>query len=139
MSVGLEKITRENWDECSRLEVRPEQRAFVNSNLLCIAEAQFHPGWCADAIYFEAQMVGFVMYEDDEDQDEWWISALMISADHQGKGYGKTAVLVLFPILLKKGCMVSPLLGGDKYSPVDGCNWGVSVVISIHKSLLCNR
>lgn len=104
ISIRLEKITRENWYECSTLEVRPEQREFVNSNLLCIAEAQFHPGWGAYAIYFEDQMVGFVMYEDDEDQDEWWISALMIAADHQGKGYGKTAVPVLFPILLQKGC-----------------------------------
>jgi len=105
MSTRLERISRENWYECSGLEVRPEQREFVNSNLLCIAEAQFHPGWGAYAIYDEDQMVGFVMYEDDEDQDEWWISALMIAADHQGKGYGKTALLVLFPILLQKGCI----------------------------------
>ena len=104
MSIRLEKITRENWYECSRLEVRPEQSEFVNSNLLCIAEVQFHPSWGAYAIYYEEQMIGFVMYEDDEDQDEWWISALMIAADHQGKGYGKTALQVLFPILLQKGC-----------------------------------
>jgi diamine N-acetyltransferase len=104
MSIRLGKITRENWYECSRLAVRAEQSKFVNSNLLCIAEVQFHPGWGAYAIYYEEQMVGFVMYEDDEDQDEWWISALMIAADHQGKGYGKTAVQVLFPILMQKGC-----------------------------------
>ena len=104
MSIRLDKITRENWYECSRLEVRLEQREFVNSNLLCIAEAQFHPGWGAYAIYFEDRMVGFVMYEDDEDQDVWWIGALMIAADHQGKGYGKTAVQGLVRILLQKGC-----------------------------------
>lgn len=43
MSIRLAPLTRENWCECSRLEVKPEQRAFVPSNLLCIAEAQFYP------------------------------------------------------------------------------------------------
>ena len=104
MHIRLEQLNRENWYECSRLEVKPEQRQFVRGNLLCIAEAQFYPGWGAYAIYDEDQMVGFVMYEDDEEQDEWWISALMIAADHQGQGCGEAAVQSLFPLLRQKGC-----------------------------------
>lgn len=104
MSVRLEPITRENWYECSQLEVKPEQKQFVSSNLLCIAEAQFYPGWGVYAIYHQDQMVGFAMYEDDDEQDDWWISALMIAADHQGKGYAKAALKVLLPLMRKKGC-----------------------------------
>jgi diamine N-acetyltransferase len=104
MNIRLDPISRENWYECSQLQVKPEQRQFVASNLLCIAEAQFYPGWGAYAIYAGDQMVGFTMYEDDEEQDEWWISALMISAGHQGKGYGKAAVQMLVPLMEKKGC-----------------------------------
>ena len=54
MGIRREKITSEKWYECSRLAVRPEQGEFVNSNLLCVAEVQFQPGWGAYAIYFFA-------------------------------------------------------------------------------------
>jgi diamine N-acetyltransferase len=104
MNVRLVPITRENWYECSQLEVKPEQKGFVSSNLLCIAEVQFYPGWEAYAIYNDDQMVGFVMVEDDEEQDEWWISALMIAAEHQGQGFGKAALQALLPLLSEKGC-----------------------------------
>lgn len=104
MSIRLGQITRENWYECSQLEVKPEQRPFVTSNLLCIAEMQFYPSWGAYAIYYKDQMVGFVMYEHDQEQDKWWISALMIAADHQGKGYGRAAVQALIPRMMQRGC-----------------------------------
>jgi diamine N-acetyltransferase len=104
MSIRLEPITRENWYECSQLEVKPEQQQFISSNLLCIAEVQFYPGWGAYTIYHGDQIVGFVMYEDDEEQDEWWISSLMIAASHQGKGYGKAAIQTLMHLLKQKGC-----------------------------------
>jgi diamine N-acetyltransferase len=104
MSIRLEQITRENWYECSQLEVKPEQRQFVSSNLLCIAEMQFYPSWGAYAIYHKDQMVGFVMYEHDQERDQWWISALMIAADHQGKGYGRAALQALISLMMQRGC-----------------------------------
>jgi diamine N-acetyltransferase len=104
MSIRLEPITRENWYECSQLEVKPEQRRFVSSNLLCIAEMQFYPSWGAYAIYDKDQMVGFVLYEHDQEQDEWWISSLMVAAAHQGKGYGRAALQALLPLIRQKGC-----------------------------------
>ncbi len=104
MSITLESISRENWYECSQLDVKPEQRRFVTSNLLCIAEVQFYPSWGAYAIYHMEQMVGFVMYEHDQEENEWWISALMIAAEHQGKGYGKAALQVLIQRMQQQGC-----------------------------------
>ena len=104
MSIRLEPINKENWYECSQLAVTPAQSAFISSNLLCIAEVQFYPTWGAFAVYADAQMVGFVMYEDDYEQEAWWISSLMISADQQGKGYGKGAVQALLTLLDDAGC-----------------------------------
>jgi diamine N-acetyltransferase len=104
MSIRLEKINADNWDECRQLDVEPEQTRFVSSNLLCIAEAQFHPGWGAYAVYFNDQMVGFTMYEDDGDQDQWWISSLMIAAGFQGAGYGKAAIRALLTKMEERGC-----------------------------------
>lgn len=104
MSIRLEPINKENWYECSQLAVTPAQSHFISSNLLCIAEVQFYPTWGAFAVYAAEQMVGFVMYEDDYEQEAWWISSLMISADQQGKGYGKAAVRALLPLLEEAGC-----------------------------------
>ncbi len=104
MSISLAPLNQENWYECSQLAVTPAQSHFISSNLLCIAEVQFYPGWDAFAIYADEQMVGFVMYEDDDEQEAWWISSLMIAADKQGKGYGKGAVAALLPVLRKRGC-----------------------------------
>jgi diamine N-acetyltransferase len=49
-------------------------------------------------------MVGFVMYEDDEEQERWWISTVMIAADYQGRGYAKAAIRKLIPILKQRDC-----------------------------------
>ncbi len=104
MSIRLEPITKENWYECSQLAVTPAQSHFISSNLLCIAEVQFYPTWDAFAIYIDEEMVGFVMVEDDYEQEAWWISSLMVAAEQQGKGYGKAAVHTLLPLLRKRGC-----------------------------------
>ena len=104
MSITLEPVTRENWYECSQLDVKPEQRHFVSSNVLCIAEMQFYPNCGAYVVYHEQQMVGFVMYEHDQEQDEWWVSALMIAADQQGQGYGKAALQALIALMQQQGC-----------------------------------
>ncbi|NNE42933.1 MAG: GNAT family N-acetyltransferase [Gemmatimonadetes bacterium] len=86
------------------MSVKPEQERFISSNLLCIAEVQFHPSWGAYALYHTDEMVGFVMYEHDEAEEEWWISSLMIAAEHQGKGYGRLAVKALIDLLTSQGC-----------------------------------
>jgi len=44
-------------------------------------------------------MVGFVMYADPasppDDQGRTWILRIMIGQDHQGKGYGRAAMIAL--------------------------------------------
>jgi diamine N-acetyltransferase len=103
-TIRLETISKDNWYECSRLRVKPEQEPFVASNLLCIAEMQFYPGWRAYAIYHQEQMVGFALVEHDEEANEWWISQLMITAEQQGKGYGKAAARELIRLMWEVGC-----------------------------------
>ena len=104
MSIRLEQINIDNWFECSQLSVKPEQERFVSSNLLCIAEVQFYPSWGAYALYHSDEMVGFVMYEHDEPEEEWWVSSLMIAAEHQGKRYGRLAMTALINLIVAQGC-----------------------------------
>jgi diamine N-acetyltransferase len=51
MTVELRDITRDNWLECIRLQVRDDQKTFVASNVFSIAQAQFFPDVHPQAIY----------------------------------------------------------------------------------------
>ena len=104
MNIRLEQIDINNWFECSQLKVKPDQEQFVTSNMVCIAEVQFYPSWGAYAIYHDEKMVGFCMYEYDQEEKEWWISNLMMASTHQGRGYGRLAVEALIDLMKAKGC-----------------------------------
>ena len=104
MSIRLVPLDASNWFECSQLRVRPDQERFVTSNMLCIAEVQFYPSWGAYAIYHRDEMVGFAMYEHDQEVDQWWINNLMIAAEHQGRRYGRLATEALMDLMVAQGC-----------------------------------
>jgi diamine N-acetyltransferase len=91
-TVTLEPITVDNWEECAALEVKPEQGAYIPSNLRSIAAAQFYPDTDAVAIYAGEEMVGFAMYGLDVVSGKWKIFRLMIDGAHQNKGYGRAAM-----------------------------------------------
>ena len=94
MDVTLRPITKDNWFACIKLKVRPDQESFVASNVFSIAEAQFFPEVTPEAIYAGEDMVGFVMWGEDKDENpgDIWIWRLMIAADQQGHGYGRAAM-----------------------------------------------
>ncbi len=97
--VHLREINQDNWKQAIRLDVAPEQKRFVASNLYSIAEAIFNPTFAPLAIYDEAAstskaetMVGFLMYGTNTDNDELWILRLMVDQQYQGRGYGRAAM-----------------------------------------------
>jgi len=71
--------------------------------LVCIAEVQFYPDWDAYAFYAGEQLIGFTMLECNE-EEEWWISSLMIAAAYQGQGYGRLALAALIERVVAQGC-----------------------------------
>ncbi len=96
--VRFEPITVANWKACIALELDESQRDFVPSNLYSIAESQFYPEARPLAIFnandeMIGQMVGFVMYGRDGVSGKWKIFRLMIDRQHQGHGYGRSAML----------------------------------------------
>jgi diamine N-acetyltransferase len=97
MAITLRELTRDTWEECVDLEVAEDQRDFVSSNLVSLAEAQFYPGTVCRAVYADEVMVGFVMYGPDaeyapDEQGAYAFVRLMIDRHHQGKGYGRAAI-----------------------------------------------
>ncbi len=99
MAVTLRPLTIDTWDDCIDLKVRDDQTEFIASNLYSIAEAQFYPGTVCRAVYADETMVGFLMYGPDagyspvnERDAAYAVVRLMIDQEHQGKGYGYTAM-----------------------------------------------
>ena len=105
-------ILDENIEECIALDVLPEQKKFVASNAISLAQAYDENKAFAEngkgnvatpySIYENGKMVGFVMYgyfppEDDEEsynKDEYYyyVWRLLIDKNHQGRGIGREAV-----------------------------------------------
>ena len=99
--VHLRPIARENLAECLSLRVNDDQTQFVALNAKSLAEAYVNPYLFPLAIYpavargHEGKppvpMVGFCMYE--LVAGVGFILRLMISHEHQHRGYGRAAMV----------------------------------------------
>jgi diamine N-acetyltransferase len=95
MNVTLREITPQNFRQCIDLKVADGQEEFVAANVISIAQTKIYPTFNPLAVYHEDEMVGFVMYGYDPDEEKFYLGRLMIEAQHQGKGYGKAATLAV--------------------------------------------
>ncbi len=81
-----------NFRECIRLSVADDQRGFVAYNMYSLAEAKADGVSNPLAIYTGETMVGFIMYCFEADSGTGCIGRLMVAADHQRRGYGRSAM-----------------------------------------------
>ena len=100
MAVSLREITKDNFDACTELSVRKDQQ-FVTSNSFSIAESKIFPFWIIKAIYYEEDIVGFIMYTKNYEEGELHLRRFMVDEKYQGKGYGKETLELLKEIALK--------------------------------------
>ena len=91
--LEFRKITKENYMECIALKVDESQKHFVADNAQSLVEAAFEDGLYTLAIYHNRTVVGFILYDYDEDIPGWSLSRFMIGKQYQRKGCGKRAVL----------------------------------------------
>ena len=61
--VELRPVTKENYRQCMRLDVRDDQKDFVAPNVISLVQAHYEGNLRPMAIYYEDNMVGFVMFE----------------------------------------------------------------------------
>lgn len=102
MAAELKPITRDNFRECIKLNVAPEQAHFVASNVYSLAQAKVEPECVPLAIYDGATMVGFLMYALDPNENNYWIYRLMIDARYQGRGYGRAAMQAAIDVIRRQ-------------------------------------
>ena len=95
----IHPVTKDNWRELMKLQVRDDQKNFVAPNVNSIAESQFgydeseygHWDFHPFGIYEGDTPVGFLMYGYNftHPQRQASIIRLMVDDKFQGKGYGR--------------------------------------------------
>jgi diamine N-acetyltransferase len=105
----IRPVTKDNWRELIKLEVREDQKGFVASNVKSIAESQFgydepelgHWDFHPFGIYDDHSVpVGFLMYgfNFSHPKQQAFVVRLMVDEKFQGKGYGRFGMEKLLEI-----------------------------------------
>ena len=69
---------------------------FVADNKQSLVEAAYEENLYTLGIYCQDTMVGFILYDYDDQIPGWSMSRFMIGKQLQGKGYGKQAAIAFF-------------------------------------------
>ena len=98
MNIQLKVVTRENWEEALKLQVKENQLKFVPSVAVSLAKVYIKPDgenveYIPFAIYDGDFIVGFIMHAFvRETSNMYWINGFIIDQSQQGNGYGKAAL-----------------------------------------------
>lgn len=95
--LRFEIVTKYNRAEIESLEVFPEQNGWIETVSECMKEADELNLWRPVGLYDDDLLIGFAMYGffPKPSPGRLWLDRLLIDKKHQGKGYGKLAVLAL--------------------------------------------
>ena len=100
--VKIIELNTENWYDCCELEVSTEQKEYIESNAISIAQSKFEHTLKPYAIYIGEKVVGFLMYNSvQEELDGYWIYRIMVDKEYQGKGIGKAATKLMIAEMAK--------------------------------------
>ena len=104
----IRPVTKDNWRELIKLQVRDDQKNFVAPNVNSIAESQFgydeaeygHWDFHPFGIYEGDTAVGFLMYGLNfaHPQRQAFIIRLMVDDRFQGKGYGRFGMVQMIKL-----------------------------------------
>ena len=95
--VEVRPVTRDNLRELMRLDVAPEQQAYVASVAKSVAQASFEPNARSLGLYARGEPVGYLLlwdtrYDPDEPGDELYVWRILIDARFQRRGLGAAAM-----------------------------------------------
>ena len=92
MNINFREIDKTNYNTCFMLTVGEHQKDYVASNAFSLVQATYEEGLYPLGIYDGDEMVGFLLYDYDEELEGWSFSRFMIDINHQNKGYGTIAL-----------------------------------------------
>ena len=106
--VHLVPVDKDNFRECIKMPTGEDHQKNVAPNVYSIAQAQFIPGSKSCCIYHNEEMVGYTLYELDQQDDgrlRLWISRLMMAEPQRGKGFGRATLKQLIADARQQGCV----------------------------------
>ncbi len=93
--VILRDVDMNNFRQVISLELSYEDKQMVAPNMYSLAEAFADKVSIPKAIYQDAQLVGFIMYNYKKTDNKAIVKRLMIATEFQGNGYGKEALQIV--------------------------------------------
>lgn len=101
--IRLVSVTGANRALVAALELAADQMDFVASNAESLDEAESDGDARPRVVMAGDRVVGFLMYEAPQDDDEARIYRFMIDRVHQGQGYGKSALREVLDEIMRLG------------------------------------
>lgn len=95
-------VDSENWRGVARLEVAPEQRAFVAEPAYYLALCAYGQLWQPLAVLLDDTVIGFCMWAVDPADGSCWLGGILIDRAHQGQGHGRRAVQAALALLAQQ-------------------------------------
>ena len=92
MNINFREIDKTNYNTCFMLTVGDHQKDQVASNAFSLVQAAYEEGLYPLGIYDGNEMIGFLLYDYDEELEGWSFSRFMIDINQQNKGYGTIAL-----------------------------------------------
>ena len=92
MYINFREIDKSNYNTCVSLKVSEHQVNYVASNAFSLVQAAYEDKLYPLGIYNGNEMVGFLLYDYDEELKGWSFSRFMIDIKHQNKGLGSKAL-----------------------------------------------
>ena len=94
--MNLDAVGAGNWRACTALEVEQSQQRFVAPVGFYLALCAYGESpWQPLAVRGGDEVVGFVMWGIDPEDESFWIGGLVIDRRHQRRGYGRAVVAQL--------------------------------------------
>lgn len=103
--VNFRKITEENFDAIIKMK-RPQGESFVASNAVSLAQAWLYRDdgdVFPFAIYDDDTVVGFMLLEEDTEDQRLDLWRIMLPSENEGKGYGTAAVKLMIQYARESG------------------------------------
>ncbi|NRD78528.1 GNAT family N-acetyltransferase [Bacillus sp. BRMEA1] len=92
MNIEFKPIDRTNYIECIDLKLNEEQKKFVAPNIFSLVQAAYEPNLYPLGIYKDNIMIGFILYDYDNELNGWSMSRFMIDSNYQNQGIGKISI-----------------------------------------------
>lgn len=102
MNIEFKVIDRTNYNECIELRVSEEQKRFVAPNMFSLVQSAYEPNLYPLGVYKNNEMVGFILYDFDEEINGWSMSRFMIDEKFQNQGIGQVALEKFIEFFIEK-------------------------------------